>query len=137
LSLGPVTVGGYTFSLYWMLLGMTLSILGLQSFYLGCLSQLFHDYTGRARQRWLWVFSYSRSLAASAGLAALGLGCLLPLLMEYFSYGFTLSGMPARPEHLAIFGLLCSIAAFANFVFTLVIHAAVLSIKPLKVRLKR
>jgi hypothetical protein len=137
LSLGPVTIGGYTFSLYWMLLGMTLSILGLQSFYLGCLSQLFHDYTGRARQRWLRVFSYNRSVAASAGLAALGLGCLLPLLMEYFSYGFSLSGMPARPEHLAIFGLLCSIAAFANFVFTLVIHAAVFCIKPLKGRPER
>ena len=130
LSQGPLTVGAYTFSVYWMLLGMTLSMAGLQSFYLGCLSQLFHDYNGHARARWLRVFSYNRSVLASAGSIAAGLGCLLPLLIEYFSYGFTLSGMPARPEHLAILGLLCMITGFANFVFTLVLHGAVFSIKP-------
>jgi hypothetical protein len=137
LSQGPVIAGGHTFSVYWMLLGMTLSIAGLQSFYLGCLSQLFHDYTGRARAHWLRVFSYNRSVAASAALAAAGLGCLLPLLTEYFSFGFTLSGMPARPEHLAILGLLCWITAFANFVFTLVLHGAIFSIKPLARRAAR
>jgi len=132
LSQGPLTVGGYTFSVYWMLLGMALSIAGLQSFYLGCLSQLFHDYTGRARARWLRVFRYNRSVAASACLAALGVGCLIPLVREYVRYGFTLSGMPSRPEHLAILGLLALITGFANFVFTLVLHGAVFSIKQLK-----
>jgi hypothetical protein len=132
LSQGPLTVGGYTFSLYWMLLGMALSIAGLQSFYLGCLSQLFHDYTGRARARWLRVFRYNRSVVTSAGLTTLGLGCLIPLVSEYFSYGFTLSGMPSGPEHLAILGLLLLITGFANFVFTLVLHGAIFSIKPLK-----
>jgi len=34
-SQGPLRVGGHTSSLYWMLLGMTLSIAGLQSFDLG------------------------------------------------------------------------------------------------------
>ncbi|MDP8989875.1 MAG: glycosyltransferase family 2 protein [Acidobacteriota bacterium] len=137
LSQGPLRVGGHTFSLYWMLLGMTLSIAGLQSFYLGCLSQLFHDYTGRARARWLRVFSYNRSVLASAGLAALGLGCLAPLTREYLSYGFTLSGMPSRPEHLAILGLLLLITGFANFVFTLVLHGAVFAMKPFRGRSAR
>ena len=137
LSQGPLSVGSHTFSLYWMLLGMTLSIAGLQSFYLGCLSQLFHDYTGRARARWLRVFSYNRSIVCSAGSAALGLGCVAPLVHEYFSYQFTLSGMPSRPEHLAILGLLLLIAGFANFVFTLVLHGAVFSMKPLRGRAAR
>jgi hypothetical protein len=137
LSQGPLSVGGHTFSLYWMLLGMTLSIAGLQSFYLGCLSQLFHDYTGRARARWLRVFSYNRSIIASGGLAVLGLGCLAPLVRDYFSYGFTLPGMPGRPEHLAILGLLLLISGFANFVFTLVLHGAVFSMKPLRGRAAR
>ena len=137
LSGGPVTIAGYTFSLYWMLLGMTLSIAGLQSFYLGCLSQLFHDYTGRARARWLRVFSYNRSVATSAGLAAVGLGCLVPLVREYVRYGFTLSGRSDQPEHLAILGLLCLIISFANFVFTLVLHGAIFSIKPLSRRAPR
>ena len=124
-------MAGHTFSLYWMLLGMTLSIAGLQSFYLGCLSQLFHDYTGDARAHWLRVFRYNRSVLSSVGLAVAGIGCLVPLVREYFSYGFSLSGMPSQPEHLAILGLLCLIISFANFVFTLVLHGAIFSIKPL------
>ncbi len=131
LSLGPVTIGGYTFSTYWMLLGMTASVAGLQSFYLGCLSQLFHDYSGRAHARWLRVFSYNRSILGSALLIVAGTACLIPLVSEYYRYRFTLEEMPGRPNHLAILGLLLLIVGFGNFVFTLVLHAATLSIRRL------
>jgi glycosyltransferase involved in cell wall biosynthesis len=127
LSFGPISIGSHSLSLYWMLLGMMLSVTGLQSFYLGCLSQLFHDYRGRARQRWLSIFRYNRSIAVSCLLVLAGLGCVGPLLHEYFSFGFTLSGRPAFVEHFAILGLLLLIMGFSNFVFTLVLHAAVLS----------
>jgi len=137
LSTGPITIGRYTFSLYWMLLCMTLSVAGLQAFYLGCLSQLFHDYTGRARARWLRVFSYNRSVVVSASLAIAGLGCLVPLVREYFSSGLKLLGLPNLPERLAILGMLCLTMAFANFVFTLVFHGAVFSMKTLKKRTAR
>jgi hypothetical protein len=129
LSLGPLTIGGYTFSKYWMLLGMTATVAGLQSFYLGCLSQLFHDYSGRAHARWLRMFSYNRSILGSGGLILGGIACLAPLIHEYFSYGFTLSGMPSRPEHLAILGLLLLAVGCLSFIFTLVLHAAVMSLK--------
>jgi glycosyltransferase involved in cell wall biosynthesis len=133
LSLGPVIVHGYMFSTYWMLLGMTISLAGLQSFYLGCISQLFHDYSGRARARWLRVFRYNRSVCASALLMLAGAGLTLPLVSEYYRYGFMLERTPGRPNHLAILGLLLMIAGFANFIFTLVLHAAALSIrKPLR-----
>jgi hypothetical protein len=111
-----------------MLLGMTLSVVGLQSFYLGCLSQLFHDYSGRARSRWLRVFSYNRSVIASAALTVFGLGCLEPLIAQYLSYGFTLAGDIGFPNHFAILGLLFVILGFSNFVFTLVLHSAALAI---------
>jgi glycosyltransferase involved in cell wall biosynthesis len=129
LSHGPITIGRYTFSLFWMLFGMALSVVGLQSFYMGCLSQLFHDYSGRARARWLRVFSYNRSVVISMGLAAVGLGCLVPLVREYFNSGLQLPGLPNLPERLAILGLLLLITGFANFVFTLVLHGAMFSIK--------
>lgn len=129
LSLGPISFGHYTFSLYWMLFGMTLSVVGLQSFYLGCLSQLFHDYSGLARTRWLRIFSYNRSVGSSAILTLFGLGCLGPLIAQYFSYGLTLSGRIGFPNHLAIVGLLAIIIGFANFIFTLVLHSATLSVK--------
>jgi Glycosyl transferase family 2 len=134
LSLGPVTIGGYVFSLYWMLLGMTISVAGQQSFYLGCLSQLLHDYTGRAHARWLRLFSYNRSVIASAGVILTGIGCLIPLVADYRRSGFTLPGGPKRPEYLAILGLMLLIAGYSNFIFTLVLHAAAASIKTRKRR---
>ena len=134
LSLGPVTIGGYVFSLYWMLLGMTVSVAGLQSFYLGCLAQLFHDYTGRAHAHLLGLFSYNRSVVASAGVILAGMGCLLPLVAEYVRSGFTLPGGPNRPEYLAILGLMFLITGYSNFIFTLVLHAAAVSIKKRKWR---
>jgi glycosyltransferase involved in cell wall biosynthesis len=129
LSLGPIAIGPYTLSLYWMLLGMTLSIAGLQSFYLGCLSQLFHDYNGRARARWLRVFRYNRSILVSGVLVVVGLGCVIPLIGEYLGAGLTLSGRIGPSNHLAILGLLFVIAGMANFIFTLVLHAAALSVQ--------
>ncbi len=132
LSLGPISMGRFTFSLFWMLLGMAVSVAGLQSFYLGCLSQLFHDYNGRARTRWLRVFSYNRSVILSAVLGLAGVGCLIPLVREYLRQGLRLPGQPDVPEHLAILGLLLLITGFSNFVFTLVFHGAIFAIKPLR-----
>jgi len=41
LSFGPISVGPITFSLHWMLLGLTVATLGLQSTYLGIIAQVF------------------------------------------------------------------------------------------------
>lgn len=130
LALGPVAVGPYTFSLYTMLVGMALIVAGMQSFYLGCLSQLFHDYNGLARKRWLRVFPYNRSVLGSALLVISGVACLWPLVHAYLGHGFTLPGPIGLRHHLAILGLLFVLMGSANFIFTLVLHAAVLVAKP-------
>jgi glycosyltransferase involved in cell wall biosynthesis len=127
LALGPLSLGRYTFSLYSMLLGVALTVAGQQSFYMGCLSQLFHDYRGLARRRWLRVFPYNRSVLASVALAVSGTVCWIPLLRDYLRHGFTLPGPIGLPHHLAVLGLLFLLMASANFIFTLVLHAAVLA----------
>jgi glycosyltransferase involved in cell wall biosynthesis len=130
LAFGPVSLGPYTFSLYTMLVGMALIVAGMQSFYLGCLSQLFHDYSGLARKRWLRLFPYNRSVLGSALLAISGIACLSPLVRAYLGYGFSLPGPIGFRHHLAILGLLFVLMGWANFIFTLVLHAAVLVAKP-------
>ena len=75
LSFGTISVGSFNFNLYWMLLGVTLAVLGLQSFYFGCLAQVLCDYTDAARARWTRIFPYTRMVvrqhrALSAGLRA-------------------------------------------------------------------
>ena len=48
------------FSLYTMLVGVALSVIGLQSIYFGCLAHVFLDYGGRLRERWRRIFPYTR-----------------------------------------------------------------------------
>lgn len=124
LAAGPVTIGPVTFSLYTMLLGMTLSLLGLQSFFLGCLAQVIYDYTGEARRRWLGLFRYTRTVAASAGMFAAGL-----VLASFLVRSFLESGLKLPPvgtvHHLAVAGLLLMVAGFMTFTSTLLLHAAV------------
>jgi glycosyltransferase involved in cell wall biosynthesis len=127
LSLGPVDVGFATLSLYTMLFGLALTAVGLQSFLLGCIAQLLFDYTGRAKQRWLRVFPYTRTVALAIALVALGVAAVVPLIVTYVGNDFEL-GDPGNVEnHLAVFGLTLVVAGFQLFTFTLVLHGAVLA----------
>ena len=121
---GPLTIGPVTFSLYWMLLGLTLAVLGLQSFYFGCLAQVLNDLTGSARLRWANLFRYTRSVAWSAAATLGGCAAVAPLVRQYVHLGLSLPRPVPVESHLAVAGLFFVIAGFTNFCFTLVLHAA-------------
>jgi len=121
---GPIHIGPVVFSAYWMLLGVTLATLGLQSFYLGCLAQVLNDLRGEARSRWTGLFRYTRSIGWSALAFLFGVCVTLPLVRQYVAFGFTLPHVFPREMHLAISGLFFIIAGFMNFSFTLVLHAS-------------
>src|SRR5690349_10930126 len=87
LALGPVTLGPVTLSLYWMLLGVTLAAIGLQSFCLGCIVQVVYQYSPDRLARRLKLFSYNRSMAASGVLLLLGVLLGVPLIIEYVHNG--------------------------------------------------
>ncbi len=124
LSFGPITLGPIRFSLYWMLLGMTLTVTGLQAFLLGCIAQVLFDYRGRARDRWLRMFPYSRSVVAAAVTAVIGLGCVIPLVVYYLAHHEQLTLSASLQDSLAVTGLTLVVIGFSLFVFTLVLHAA-------------
>jgi glycosyltransferase involved in cell wall biosynthesis len=122
LSLGPFRLGPIHFSLYWMLLGVTLTLLGLQSFYLGCLAQVLHDYTGLARRRWLRLFRYTRTVIVSALAFAVGVALSLTLVADYVRSGLQLAVGDRVPYH-GMLGLLLVIMSFMTFTFVLLLHA--------------
>ncbi|HEY8736476.1 MAG TPA: glycosyltransferase family 2 protein [Candidatus Dormibacteraeota bacterium] len=126
LSFGPVTIGPVTFSLYSMLFGMTITVLGLQSLYFGCVAQVLHDYTGDARRRWLKLFRYTRTIGISAGLFVLGAVLAGLLVVDYLGSGLRLGEASAPFTYLAVTGLLLMVVAFMTFNFTLLLHAAAL-----------
>ncbi len=124
LSFGPITIGPLTFSLYWMLAGVTLAVVGLQYLYFGALAQVLYDYTGEATKRWLGRFPYNRSVAGSALAFVLGVVLTVPLIVDYVSSGLSLPDNPGSIHHLAVAGLFTMIVGFTTFAFTLIINAA-------------
>lgn len=123
LSFGSITIGNVTFSLYFMLIGLALAVVGLQGIYFGCLAHVFLDYSDERRQRWQRVFRYNRAVAVSAALFVVGMLLDLVLLIYYLSHSFMLPPPGATVNHLAIIGLMFMIFGFSTFCFTLLLHA--------------
>jgi glycosyltransferase involved in cell wall biosynthesis len=127
-SFGDVKVGPITLSLHWMLLGVALAVLGLQCVYMGILSQVFFDYSGGMAAKWFKRFSYTRAVAISAGVFALGLLLTGLLVASYLSHGLALAERHTI-NHLGITGLFLMIAGFMTFTFTLILHATAVAVR--------
>lgn len=123
LSFGDIKIGSVVFSLYWMLIGLTLAVIGLQSFYFGCLAQVFSGYTDRSWRKWTRIFKYNRSMAVAFVLFLLGLVPLLRFVISYFSNNLTPPGASTVIDHMAVTGFMLMILSFSTFCFVLVLHA--------------
>jgi len=128
LSFGPITLGPVTLSLHWMLLGMSLALLGLQCIYMGILSKVFFDYTGETTAKWFRRFSYTRAVVASGGVFTLGFVCAALLVRSYFRLGLRLADDDPM-NHLGFTGLMLMIAGFMSFTFTLILHATAFAVR--------
>jgi glycosyltransferase involved in cell wall biosynthesis len=122
MSRGPIRVGPITFSLYWMLFGLTLSVLGLHGVYVGELARVIFDYQGEHTRRLLRRFSYTRSVLLSALAVLAGAALAVPLLIKYFQSNFHIYSVGLE-SHLAVTGLMLVIIGVMTFTFTLALHA--------------
>jgi len=125
MALGPRSLGPITFSLNWMFLGVTLSVLGLHGFYVGSLARIFFDYTGETTRRFLEVFSYTRSVVLSSVSVLIGAVMAIPLIRQYLR----LTSNVIPENHMLVAGLLFVIIGSMNFTFTLALHAAAVNVR--------
>jgi hypothetical protein len=114
--------------LHWMLLGVSLSILGLQCVYMGILSQVFFDYSGAVTRRWFARFPYTRTVGIAAGLFATGVTLTGILAISYLRHHYRLHEL-AAVNNLGVTGLLLMIAGFMTFTFTLLLHSTAVSVR--------
>ena len=126
LSIGPVT-----FSSFWSLLGLTLAVAGLQSFYLGCIVQVSYGYSAATSAKWMRLFEFNRAMLISAALFVAGLVLTVPLVVTYMRSGLRLPAI-ATANRLSVTGLFLLIAAFLTFSNTLVVHASAMRARPRK-----
>jgi glycosyltransferase involved in cell wall biosynthesis len=127
LSFGPLRIGRIELSLHWMLLGLTLAILGMQCVYLGVLAQVFFDYSGEVTKRWFSRFPYTRTVMTAAAAFFAGLGLNGWLVAYYVKHDFRLT-LEAPINHLGVTGLFLMIAGFVTFTFVLVLHATAVAV---------
>jgi glycosyltransferase involved in cell wall biosynthesis len=126
-SFGDIDLGAVTLSLNWQFLGLAFLVVGLQFVFLGCVAQVFFDYTDKRKQRWLRWFPYTRSVLIAFGLIVVGIAASVPLAETYISQDFALMRADALENHLAVSGLAIVIAGAQLFVFTLLLHGAVIA----------
>jgi hypothetical protein len=93
---------------------------------MGILSQVFFDYSGKVREKWFRRFSYTRAVAASGVLFALGLSFTAALTVTYFRNHFRL---PDDTNNLGFTGLMLMIASFMTFTFTLILHSTAVAVR--------
>jgi hypothetical protein len=109
-----------------MLLGVSLAVLGLQCIYMGILSQVFFDYSGAVSKRWFRRFSYTRSVALSSLVFAIGLSFTSVLTKTYVENDYRL---PESTNNLGFTGLLLMILGFMSFTFTLILHSTAVAVR--------
>ena len=103
-----------------------LTILGLQSVFVGCIAQVLYDYGGQASRRWRRTFRYTRTVVAAGLTFVAGVALSTPLIVEYATNDWSLPGDIDPEGYLAVLGLLAMICSFIAFTNTLLLHAALL-----------
>jgi glycosyltransferase involved in cell wall biosynthesis len=120
LAIGPITIGGVGFSLYWLLFGVTCVTLGYSSIQIGVLARVMHGLRPKSLKRLRQILSYDRGMLLAGGCVLVGTILLSTLVYHYLTAEFRLFEI----SHPAIFGLLLIIVGFQTFCFTLLLEMA-------------
>ncbi len=117
---GPIRIGDIVFSLYWMLLGVTLTTLGYSCVQIGVLSRMMHGLRPGIVRPVQRILSYDRGMLL-AGISTFAGFCLTAVLVwRYVQQGLKLESL----SYSAILGLLLIILGFQTFGFTLLMEMA-------------
>ncbi|MGI8890869.1 MAG: glycosyltransferase family 2 protein [Chthoniobacterales bacterium] len=120
LAHGPIQIGPVVFSLYWMLLGVTLTTLGYSCLQIGILSRMMHGLRPKLVRRFETFFTYDRGMLISGLCCLAGVLLAAVLVWRYVRHGLRLESL----SYSAILGLLLIIVGFQTFCFTLLIEMA-------------
>jgi glycosyltransferase involved in cell wall biosynthesis len=112
-QLGPVA-----FEIHWMLLSVTLAVLGFGLFQAGVIARLYHGLRSGLEQKVLEKLTYDRGMIGSAALFAAGALINVAFLYTYLREGLRLSA----PSHPSVFGLFLIILSAQLFGFTLILE---------------
>ena len=112
---GPIEVAGIGLDLHFMLLGLTLTMLGYSALQLGVLARVYYNFDPAFSRRALARVTIDRCALAAAVLIVAGLVLDAILLADWVSDGLQLSGL----SYQGVFGLLLIVLGFQTFTFAI------------------
>jgi glycosyltransferase involved in cell wall biosynthesis len=115
---GGYFIGPVGLDLHYMLLSMTLAVLGYGSFQIGMLARLHHQLRMGVARAFSKAYTYDRGMLAAGVLTLAGLVLDAQLLIQYLSSGFRLRDV----SYSGVYGLFLIIMGFQTFGFTLLIE---------------
>ena len=118
LARGGFTVGSIGFELHWLILSITLAVLGFGLFQVGVIARLVHGLRSGLERHTLAFLSYDRGMALSGALFLAGFAVDAVFLFRYLQLGLRMDEV----SHPAIFGLFLIILAAQLFGFTLLLE---------------
>jgi glycosyltransferase involved in cell wall biosynthesis len=120
---GPIAILGTGLELHTMLLAITLAIVGYAGLQLGVLAELRHHVErpfARAVGSWL---TWNRGTVIAGLLILVGIGCNVPLLVDWLSNDFRLTAESLNSDsYLSSYGLMLLGLGFQTFCFTLLLQ---------------
>lgn len=126
-TFGSYTLGPISISIFWQLLGLAITVLGLVGILSAVIVRILFDYSGRESEKWLSILRYTRTTLASFIISLVGIGLNVPLAVQYLSNDFSLPTSTSTETHLAVTGLSLMINGAILFIFTLMVHASSLA----------
>jgi glycosyltransferase involved in cell wall biosynthesis len=118
LAWGGYFLGPIGLDLHYMLLSMTLAVLGYGSFQIGMLARLHHQLRVGVARAFLKAYTYDRGMIAAGMLTLAGVALDVQLLIQYISSGYRLQEV----SYSGVYGLFLIIMGFQTFGFTLLIE---------------
>jgi glycosyltransferase involved in cell wall biosynthesis len=118
LSQGGFMIGKIGFDLHWMLLGLTLAVLGYGSVQIGVLARLSHGLRSGMERSVSAALTYDRGMILAGLLTVAGVLLSGSLVWQYVSGGLKL----LQISYTAVFGLFLIVIGFQTFGFTLLIE---------------
>lgn len=113
---GPRTLHGIVLNLHWMLLGVTLTVVGYNALLLGMITRVFYDFDATVSRRLMRLLTYNRGVIGGILLGLIGIAFNSTLVYTWIRNDFRLSEL----NHSGVFGLLLIVMGFQTFTSTLV-----------------
>ena len=113
---GPRTVQGIVLNLHWMLLGVTLTVVGYNAILLGMITRIFYNFDVAVSGRLIRLVTYNRGVIGGILLGLAGVAFNSTLVYTWIRNDFRLSEL----NHPGVFGLLLIVMGFQTFTSTLV-----------------